>query len=204
MGAYVSVIGGINLDVKGIPFHALLSGTSNPGKVYSSSGGVGRNIAHNLALLEVPVYLFGAVGDDLFGAQILRETQQAGVDTTHVRIVPQQQTGLYLSILESSHDLAVAVSDMDITNFVDRAYLQSHQDVISNSSFIITETNLTIDALAYILAVSNHIHIPCLLEPVSVEKADKLRNLQEGIDYITPNKAEIEALCQQEIRLNPN
>lgn len=203
MRAYVSVIGGMNLDLKGIPFQSLLSGTSNPGKVYSVAGGVGRNIAHNLALLEVPVYLFGAVGDDLFGAHILRETQQAGVDTTYVRVVPQQQTGLYLSILDDFHDLAVAVSDMDISNFVDHAYLQSHQDIISNSSFIVAETNLTIDTLAYILDLSNHARIPCLLEPVSVEKANKLRNLEKGIDYITPNRTEVEALCQREI-LSPS
>ena len=87
MERYVTVIGGINVDVKGYPENELLPGTSNPGRVHISPGGVGRNIAHNLALLGVPVYLLSAVGDDGFGREALSGTQQAGVRVEHVRIL---------------------------------------------------------------------------------------------------------------------
>lgn len=40
-----------------------------------SSGGVGRNIAHNLALLNVPVSLLSAVGNDGEGIRILEEAE---------------------------------------------------------------------------------------------------------------------------------
>ena len=83
---YVTVIGGINIDIKGHPLHKLIAGTSNPGQVYTSPGGVGRNIAHNLALLGVPVYLLGAVGADIFGARIIDKTRQAGVNV-HVGLI---------------------------------------------------------------------------------------------------------------------
>ena len=48
----VVVIGGANIDIKGKSFEKLEGITSNPGKVSIALGGVGRNIAHNLTLLE--------------------------------------------------------------------------------------------------------------------------------------------------------
>ncbi len=72
----VVVIGGANIDLRGRPAGEVLERhTSNPGKINVGSGGVGRNIAHNLALLNVPVTLLSAVGDDGEGIRILEERE---------------------------------------------------------------------------------------------------------------------------------
>ena len=55
MSPYVVVVGAVNIDIAGMPFRRLVSKDSNPGTVHMSLGGVGRNIAHNLALLDVEV-----------------------------------------------------------------------------------------------------------------------------------------------------
>ncbi|HLA42707.1 MAG TPA: PfkB family carbohydrate kinase, partial [Aggregatilineales bacterium] len=59
---YVLVIGAAAVDIKGMPFESLVSAASNPGIVRYSYGGVARNIAENLARLEVNVILLSAVG----------------------------------------------------------------------------------------------------------------------------------------------
>ena len=46
---YVVVIGGANVDMIGTPFTSLSYENSSPGSVRISHGGVGRNIAENLA-----------------------------------------------------------------------------------------------------------------------------------------------------------
>jgi pseudouridine kinase len=53
--AKVIVIGGANVDIKGRSSGAFIGGTSNPGDVMVSVGGVGRNIAENLARLGLDV-----------------------------------------------------------------------------------------------------------------------------------------------------
>ena len=58
---YVTIVGGANLDITGAPFAALIDRDSNPGLVTAAPGGVGRNIAENLARLGVPVKLLTAV-----------------------------------------------------------------------------------------------------------------------------------------------
>ena len=61
-GPYVVVIGGANMDICGTSHDNLLLGDSNPGKVRTSAGGVGRNIAENLARLGSDTRLMTAVG----------------------------------------------------------------------------------------------------------------------------------------------
>ena len=46
------VIGGANVDIMGIADQALRPQDSNPGTIRTTLGGVGRNIAENLARLD--------------------------------------------------------------------------------------------------------------------------------------------------------
>lgn len=199
MEPYISVIGGINLDIKGVPAGMLQYGTSNPGTVYTSSGGVSRNIAHNLALLGIPVVLFGAVGDDAAGMRVTEELRHAGVNTDYIRIVEAQQTGTYLSILNEHRDLVVAISGMAITDAVDPDYLARHAPIIQQSHMVVAETNLRTDVLSKLLILCRHTQTPCLVEPVSVEKSVKILDVPGSWEYITPNMVELAALSHQPI-----
>ena len=59
---YVVVVGGMNLDIAGMSGPVYREHDSNIGKVGMNVGGVGQNIAHNLAKLGVPTYLVTVYG----------------------------------------------------------------------------------------------------------------------------------------------
>ncbi|STE85093.1 putative pyrimidine kinase [Escherichia coli] len=61
---YVVIIGSANIDVAGYSHESLNYADSNPGKIKFTPGGVGRNIAQNLALLGNKAWLLSAVGSD--------------------------------------------------------------------------------------------------------------------------------------------
>ena len=58
----VTVIGGMNMDLLGVPEGTLLFRDSNPGKILMRPGGVGRNIASRLKALGAQVQLLTALG----------------------------------------------------------------------------------------------------------------------------------------------
>ena len=58
---YAVVAGGVNMDIGGRSSGPLIGRDSNPGQVRMSLGGVGRNIAHNMALLGLDVRLLTAL-----------------------------------------------------------------------------------------------------------------------------------------------
>ena len=92
--AFVVVVGGANVDVKARSSVRAVARTSNPGSARLSSGGVGRNIAENLARLGTTTHLVSAVGDDPLGDQLVRSTAEAGVGVEHVARL-DRPTGSY-------------------------------------------------------------------------------------------------------------
>ena len=76
----VVLIGGANVDIKGRARGPYVAGTSNPGEVTVSAGGVGRNIAENLARLGISVALVTALGDDANGLLLRQACEAAGID----------------------------------------------------------------------------------------------------------------------------
>lgn len=61
---YCVVVGAINMDIRGVADIHYPQAASHPGSIHCSAGGVGRNIAHNTALLGRDVHLISAVGSD--------------------------------------------------------------------------------------------------------------------------------------------
>ena len=51
----IIVIGGTNIDIKAKAAASFIPGTSNPGDVTFTPGGVARNISHNLGSLGVSI-----------------------------------------------------------------------------------------------------------------------------------------------------
>jgi len=196
----VVVIGGANIDLRGRPKGVVLERhTSNPGRINVGSGGVGRNIAHNLALLNVPVTLLSAVGDDGEGIRILEETGKAGVRTEQMIISGKHPTGIYLAILDEKGEMEVAVSDMQILEEITVEYLRSKAYLIKESKIVVVDTNIPEESIEYVVDLCNKMGVPILVEPVSVEKAKKLRKILDGsgrwiIDYITPSRNELESI----------
>lgn len=199
----VVVIGGANIDLRGRPAGEVLERhTSNPGKINVGSGGVGRNIAHNLALLNVPVTLLSAVGDDGEGIRILEETGKAGVKMEQMIISGEHPTGIYLGILDEKGEMEVAVSDMRILEEITVEYLRSKAYLIKGSKIVVVDTNIPEESVGYVVDLCNKVKVPILVEPVSVEKAKKLRGILNGrwtVDYITPNRDELASISGMEI-----
>jgi len=198
----VVVIGGANIDLRGRPKGVVLERhTSNPGRINVGSGGVGRNIAHNLALLNVPVTLLSAVGDDGEGIRILEETGKDGVRTEQMIISGEHPTGIYLAILDEKGEMEVAVSDMQILEEITVEYLRSKAYLIKESKIVVVDTNIPEESIEYVVDLCNKMGVPILVEPVSVEKAKKLRKILDGsgrwiIDYITPSRDELESILE--------
>src|ERR687883_812684 len=91
-----------------------VAGTSNPGSVVSSPGGVARNIAENLARLGHRPTLVSVIGDDTVGTSLVTGVRAAGVDARGVRTVPSEPTAEYIAILDPDGELVLGVAVMGV------------------------------------------------------------------------------------------
>lgn len=191
-GNYVLVIGGANVDMVGIADTTLQLHDSNPGKLSSSPGGVGRNIADNLARLGLSTKMLTVVGDDIAGKQLLNDSEAAGIDMRHAKVIDNKTTSTYLSIHDTNGDMTVALADMSIIEQITPEYLQRHSTLIQHAAAVVLDANLSEDSLNYLL---NRFTSACFfVDPVSAHKATKLSQHLAAIHTIKPNLLEAEKL----------
>lgn len=144
---FVCVIGGANIDIHGKSQQPLRSNDSNPGKVRIAAGGVARNIAENLARLGADTRLISAVGDDHHGQVLMRLSRAAGINVQNVVQIPSAATSTYLSVLDDSGDMLVAINDMSIIDELTIDRLRPLQAMLKQSSLMVLDAFLA--GLAY-------------------------------------------------------
>ena len=189
---YVTVIGGSNMDIQGFPNNPLVMYDSNPGQVDISMGGVGRNIAENLSRLNVNTKLISAIGNDLYGNTILSECKNLNIDVNDCLVSDEYSTSIYVSILNNSKDMQLAISHMDIIEKLDESFIHSKHKSIDDSKAIVIDTNLSNEAIDFI--TRTYSHLPIFVDTVSTAKCLKIKDILDRFEGIKLNKYEAETL----------
>ncbi len=209
----IIIIGGINIDIEGSPFATLLDRDSNPGTVSIAYGGVGRNIAENLARLGQSVGMVSVVGSDELGKGAKEHLAGLGADTSMIRAIEGAGSCIYLSILDENMDMKLAVNDMEIIKEITPEYIRQNLPEISKAKAIALDANLDERALEEITAMLAGSNVPeemdetcdldgtskanypkLFLDPVSASKAPRTISSIGRFHSIKPNLIETEAI----------
>ena len=186
------VVGGANVDFKARSEAKVTAQTSNPGHASMTPGGVGRNIAENLARLGDRVHLISVVGRDPMGDNLLEHTSAAGVRVEHIART-DQTTGTYTAVLDADGELIVAISDMQAIAELGPEQLHDVRDIIATAGVVVLDGNLTLESFDYALDLAAGVRV--IVEPVSVPKAAALKEAVDDRVYaVTPNRDELAAL----------
>jgi len=188
----INIIGGITADIEGNPYGQLIMGESNPGKISMSYGGVGRNITENLARLGAEVGFVSVAGDDFIGRGVVRELSDLGGNVEHINLLEGENTAIYLSILNIVGEMELALCNMDVLEKVSTGIIDSSLESLSTSKIIGIDTNLTEDTIVYLIEKLEG--IPLFLDPVSVAKSERVKNLIGKFHTVKPNRKEAEAI----------
>lgn len=186
----ITVVGGANLDLVGLPTGRFVLRDSNPGHVRRSPGGVARNIAENLARLGAEVRLVSAFGEDEETEWLLAQCEAAGIDTSFSVRAHGVPGSRYLAVLDASGDLAAAVNDM-------RALEALTPDALDPAAFagadaVVLDTNVHGSTVARVAELAGT--APLLLDPVSTAKAKNAQPILGRLTVLKANLREAEEL----------
>lgn len=180
------------MDIHGQSDMPLIAQDSNPGRVRIVPGGVARNVAENLARLDMDVRLVSAVGDDDNGRMLIRNGQEAGIDTEAVRVIDNAATATYVSILNDDGEMAIAVSDMGVIEHIGAAALADCEDTLNQASLIVIDTNLGDSALAWL--AETLVGQVVFVDTVSTTKALRIEPYLAAVHTLKTSRIEAEAL----------
>jgi pseudouridine kinase len=181
-------------------FHAgetVLKATTNAASVTKTAGGVSRNIAHQLALLGVPVHLISVFGNDSDGRWLKEQSTEAGVSVDD-SITREGLSGKYTGILDADGSLFTAFLTNSALEWITPDYLETKSALLQKAAFILADANISVEAVKWLLDFCKTTSIPFILEPVSVPPAKKFQGIAlHGMYLVTPNEDELPVMCEE-------
>lgn len=197
---YVVVIGAASFDLKGrVLGDRVFEGSSNTGMLTAGIGGVGRNVAENLARLDIATTLIAAVADDLLGALVVQATAQAGVNTECVLTVPGGRTGTYLGLLTPDGNLLMGIDDMRIMRCITPRVIEESRSLLRHAGMVILDANVPLRTIRATRRICSAAGVPVCIEPVSLPLMDRIVPYLSGTALFTPNVAEAETVLKRGI-----
>lgn len=192
-----AVIGAANIDIIASPLGKYIPKDSNPGTVEISFGGVGRNIAHNLALLGVEVGLCTVFGGDILARTLMKACGRIGMDLRCSVIVPDLRSNFFLCINDEKGEMRSAVSDMEAMDALDEKVLSRNLGYFNGCDFAAADCNMPSSSLCFL---ARNLAVPLYIDGTSSLKVRRiLPLLEQGGSYplmtLKVNAREAHALC---------
>lgn len=194
LDGHILVIGASGIDLVGRSHAALQLGTSNPGSLRISPGGVARNVAENLARLGAETTLITVLGDDEQGESIRQQAREVGIQIDPVLADEHAKTGAYLAVLDESGGFQLGLDDMGIIGHLNPKAIRARAHHFEGALAIVVDANLPPRTLASVIRMAQRFRIPVAADPTSRSLAERIRPHFSDLWILSPNQAEAEIL----------
>ena len=138
----IAVIGTVFVDIKGFADAHYNPIGRNVGKIRLVHGGVGRNVAENIARRGGDVLFVSAADDDMLGHGVIERLGHAKIDTRYVGFVPTAGMGLWMVINDAMGRQAGAISQMPDVRHIERQVETYGDAIVRESDHIVLEVDL--------------------------------------------------------------
>jgi pseudouridine kinase len=190
MASFVTVIGTIFVDCKGFAKQNYRPDTRNIGSVQFVHGGVGRNVAENLANLDVRTALVSSVDDSGLGEEVMARLKAASIHTDYVQSCPAQGMGMWLAILDENGNLAGSISQMPVLRALETVIESRGNEIVRNSSHVVLELDLNETIARHTLALAKQYGRPVYGIPGNLEVIQEHPDLLNGLECFICNNFE--------------
>lgn len=105
----IVVIGAVFVDIKGFPLDNYIPDGRNSGFIKYIHGGVSRNVAEDIANIELRPTFVSIVDDSALGEEVVRKLNNHKVNTDYILKLPNGM-GTWLAVFDEKGDLAGSIS----------------------------------------------------------------------------------------------
>lgn len=211
----IVVIGAVFVDIKGYSLDTYIPRGRNVGRVEQVHGGVCRNVAEDIANVELRPTYISLVDDTGSGEDVIRKLQNHKVNTRYMRRVPDGM-GTWLAIFDNDGDVCASVSKRpDLLPILD-ILEESGDEIFQDADSILFEIDIEKEIVKKIFQLAEKYKKPVYAVvsnmSIAVERRDFLRrvecfvcNQQEaGIlfseDYSEKSPEDMTAILSERIR----
>lgn len=137
----IVVVGAVFVDIKGFPDDVYSPAGRNAGRVETVHGGVGRNVAEDIANVELRPKFVSLVDDTASGTEVLHKLQKHKVNTDYVLTRPDGM-GLWLAVFDNTGDLAGSISKRPNMDALIALLDEKGDEIFCDADSIVVEVDL--------------------------------------------------------------
>lgn len=137
----IVVIGAIFVDIKGYPEDTFIPTGRNVGRVEQIHGGVGRNVAEDVANCELRPTFVSLVDETGTGEDVLRKLRSHKVNVDYIRKTPNG-IGTWLAVFNNDGDVAASISKRPDLSPIAAILDEQGDEIFSQADSIIIEIDL--------------------------------------------------------------
>lgn len=137
----IVVLGAVFVDIKGFPDGIYIPDGRNAGHVEYIHGGVSRNVAEDIANLELRPTFLGIVDDSAMGEAVIRKLERHKVNTEYMQTIPNGM-GTWLAVFDHNGDLAGSISQRPNLLPILDILEEKGDEIIGNCDSVILEADV--------------------------------------------------------------
>lgn len=183
------VIGTVFVDIKGFPDDLYIPEGRNAGRVEIVHGGVGRNVAEDIANVELRPRFVGMVDDTAEGAEVLRKLKNHKVNTDYVAVT-QDGMGMWLAVFNNGGDIAGSISKRPTSDAMLRMLEEKGDEIFADADNIVIEIDLDKELIKTVFKYAEKYHKRVYAVVANMSIASQRRDFLQSIDCFVCNEQE--------------
>ena len=183
------VVGAVFVDVKGFPEDNYIPTGRNAGRVEFVHGGVGRNVAEDIANVELRPRFVSLVDDNAEGEAVLKKLRNHKVNTDYVLSVPDGM-GMWLAVFDNSGDLAGSISKRPDPSALAQLLEEKGDEIFADADSIVVEIDLDKEVVKQVFKYAEKYHKKVYAVVANMSIASQRRDFLQSTDCFVCNVLE--------------
>lgn len=189
----VTIVGSLNMDlVVTAERHPKIGETLTGEKFTTMCGGKGANQAVAAARLGCDVTFIGSVGNDTFGAQMIDNLKNEGINVDNIEMLDEVESGIAMITVNPMDNTIIVVPGANA--YVTTDVIDKHKQAIIDSDVVVTQLEIPMETVGYVAKVCGENEIDLVVNPAPAQKLTD--NIINYSTYITPNQIELTQLAE--------
>ena len=185
----IAVVGNVFVDIKGFPDDNYIPGGRNAGKVEIVHGGVGRNVAEDIANIELRPRFVSMVDDTPEGEEVLRKLRNHKVNTDYVPAVPNGM-GMWLAVFDETGDIVGSISKRPDMSALEALINEKGDEIFADCDSIVVEIDLDKEIIKSVFKYAEKYKKRVYAVVANMSIASQRRDFLQSIDCFVCNVEE--------------
>ena len=185
----IVVLGTVFVDIKGFPDDVYSPTGRNAGRVETVHGGVGRNVAEDIANVELRPKLVSIVDDTAAGAEVLAKLRRHKVNTDYVLTQPDGM-GIWLAVFDNHGDLAGSISKRPSMDALVGLLDEKGDEIFADADSIVVEIDMDHDIIKQVFRYAEKYGKKVFAVVSNMVIASQRRDFLQSIDCFVCNQQE--------------